>query len=183
MELLYASQNAGTALSNVATETILNDSAGMGSPMVIPANFFANARTGRSLKIIARGIMATVATAPTLIFRVRTGIVPQTLTNSLLSMTAATTTAIVSAGTMWEIEGDIVVQQPGSTATARGTGFVFSAGFPSPFMLPMWGGAASPGTQTFDTTTAQNLSITAQYGTASASNTCQLLQLLVYGQN
>jgi hypothetical protein len=183
MELLYASQLAGTAKASFTTEVAINDTAGMGGMPILPANFFANNRAGRALRVVARGIISSTA-SPTFTFSTRLGATGSPSTAPIVLGTAALTGANTT-NSIWEYEGDIVVQAPaaaGNNTVCRGIGLLTSAGF-TVANSPIWGGAASPGTVSFDSTIANTLSFDVACSVSAAGNTIQLLQLLVYGQN
>lgn len=191
MELLYASTAVGTAVADTATETALNDSTGMGAAPVLPANYFANGRVGRALRIVARGIVSTPSSSvPTLTLRLRSGAAtiqatPSGGVNILGSAAIAEGASLASA--FFEFEGDIVLTALGTTSgssTVRGLGLMTGAALPTPFSAALYAGSATPGSvATFDTTTAQTLVLSAQWATAVASTSITLQQFLVYGQN
>lgn len=187
-ELIYASPPAlaGTAHNTFTAETNLNDVAGMGQCASLPAGFFLYPNSShKALHIVARGILSTTAT-PTWTFTIRMGSSANSTTALVVAgATAATTSVSGVTNQVWEAEADIVIgEMPGGSAATpgRGLGLVTSSGLAAAQAL--FGGAASPGTfSTFDPTVQQFISVNAACGTSSASNSIQLLQLLVEGMN
>lgn len=187
-ELLYASLNAGTAKNTFTAEAQINDTAGMGVQYHLPPDFFLPSpkpAIGQALRIVARGILSSTAT-PTYTFTIRGGAAGST-TAAILLGSAALTTGSGVTNQMFEIEGDIVLTSlgaAGANTTVRGTGQLRCGGLASPFMYPLYGGAASPGTvATFDTSIANYINVNVACSASSASNTITLQQLLVYGLN
>jgi hypothetical protein len=186
-ELLYASTAAGTAKNTFTAETTLNDTAGMGAQVHLPPDFWLSApnSVGRGIRIVARGILSSTAT-PTYTFSVRLGAAGST-TAAIVLGTAALTTGSGVTNQLWELEGDVILTTlgaAGTNSTVRGIGLLDCGGLASPFSYPAWGGAASPGTvATVDTTITNYININVACSASSASNSIQLLQLLVFGLN
>lgn len=165
----------GTAVANTTTETIL------ATDTTLDGNYF---HPFRLLKLTAFGRYSTTGT-PTMTFRVRYGGVSGTV---LAASGGITTGSAVSAG-IWKVEVYIQCRSVGSSGTVMAIGqatmgddaasTVGSATntHASDFMGSA--GVATPATATIDTTASNALSITGQWGTASASNTitCHLLAL------
>jgi hypothetical protein len=157
----------GTAIANTTTETIIFPN------KTIPANMMSD---GRLLIIRAFGRYSTTGT-PTLTFRVRWGgvsgtvlaasgamVTGSTVTNAMWSVEVAIQTRINgSSGSLFAIGeaalGEDATSTVGSTTNARATDFMGSAG------------VAVPAAVTVDLTADAALSLTAQWGTASVSNT------------
>lgn len=157
----------GATIATTASETIIFPD------VTIPAWFMAD---GRVLRLRAWGRYGSTAT-PTLTFRVRWGGVAGTV---LAASGAVTVGATVTAG-IWNLEAiiqtrangasgslfamglanvaDDAVQAVGSATNAPAQSFLGSAG------------VATPAAVTADLTIDKLLSLTAQWGTSSASNT------------
>lgn len=159
----------GTAISNSTTETIIFPN------VTIPANYMQD---GRVIRLTAYGRHSTAAaTTPTLTFRVRWGGVSGTV---LCASGAMTTGSGVSAA-MWKVEVIIQTRTNGSSGTVYAVGnarlgedatsTVGSATNAGAEDHMGSAGVATPATATVDLTADTALSITAQWGTANASNT------------
>lgn len=185
-ELIYASTAAGTAKNTFTSEAQINDTAGMGVQAQLPPNFwFANNnQTGRAIRIVARGILSSTGT-PTYTFTIRFGTAGNTSAAIVLGSAALTTGSGVS-NQFWELDGDVVLTSigaAGTNSTVRGTGKIVSPGLATT-INPVWGGAASPGTvATVDTSITNYINVDVACSASSASNSIQLLQLLVLGLN
>jgi hypothetical protein len=150
---------AGTALANSTTLTDISPA----PQLVLPANYLY---VGQRLRLTANGIFSTTGT-PTLLLGGYYGGVAGTL----LAATAANTTGSGAASWPWQLFLDILVKTIGSSGTVWCNGQVT--------LSTTLAGAASfynlPTTQTqpitINTTTANALTVGAQWGTASASNT------------
>lgn len=157
----------GTAIANTTTETIIFPN------ITIPANYLQD---GRVLRVSAFGRHSTTAT-PTLTFRLRWGGVSGTVIAASGGMTAGS--AVTAA--MWKVEVLIQVRTNGATGTVFATGeaiiaedaatTVGSATNAPAHSFMGSAGVATPAAATVDLTVDTALSITAQWGTASASNT------------
>jgi len=188
-EVLYASIKPGTAKATFTTEAVINDEGGMGPQVKLAADFFqptANLALARALRIIARGIYSTTS-APTWQTFVRLGSKASTAGPNIGS-TAATALGSTQTNLLWEHEEDAVLEAQGTTAgtsTIRGLG-VFSAMLTAStsLQLAIFGGGASPGTvTTVDPTITNYINFDAACGTSNASNSIQLLQLIIMGLN
>lgn len=187
-ELIYASTTPGTAKNTFTSEVQINDTAGMGPQAHLPADFWLpqNNQNGRAIRIVARGILSSTST-PTYTFTVRFGAAGNT-TSAIVAGSAAITTASSISNKGWEFEADIIMKTiagAGTNSTVVGSGFVTSpAGFASPFQYELWGGAAQPGTvATVDTSIVNYINFNVACSASSASNSIQVLQLLVFGLN
>ncbi|HVO30180.1 MAG TPA: hypothetical protein VMV18_05575 [bacterium] len=148
---------SGTAVSNTASETIIFPD------VTIPANYFQD---GRLLNLRAQGEHSTTST-PTLIFRVRGGGVAGTL----ICLSPTFTTGSGVSHKLWEVDVLIQIRTNGSSGTLVAIGDVTVVGATVPASLMCAGGDNTPATASFDFTTAFALSLTAQWGSASSSNT------------
>lgn len=159
-------RSAGAALANSAV-------AGDISPLpqlVLPANFLTDTSV---LRVTASGLFSTTAT-PTLILGVYYGGVAGTK----LAATGATTTASGAVNLPWRLEATTTVRTIGSTGTVMTTGYVLLGTSLTAFsVIPI--DAAAQATVTINTTAANTLTVGATWGTASASNTITLNQLLI----
>jgi len=149
------SQTSGVAVANTTTETTL---AGTGSgTLAIPANSLIE---GRTIRVTARGVLSTTGT-PTLNLRAKLG-----------STTVVATGAVATAGTIsnhaFELVVDLVCRTTGASGTVIGEGR-FWADNAAHTGLHL--GLPATATVTVNTTTDLVISLTAAWGTASASNT------------
>lgn len=194
-ELLYANTAAGTAKNTFTSEAQINDTAGMGAQASIPPWFYGTSPTtaGKAILVKAFGtIAALAASTPTYTFSVRLGAAGST--SACLALGTAAVTMQSGGSGFFTLEGLIVVQAPagaaGANTTLRGTGEVRftngAAGSVSggPWIVPAFGGAASPGTvATLDTSITNFLNFNVACSASSASNQVQLLQLAIFGLN
>jgi hypothetical protein len=157
----------GTAIASSTTETILFPN------VTIPANMLSDARW---LRWAARGRLSTTST-PTMRFRLRWGGVSGTVLWDSGTITCGS--AVTAA--LWKVEGDLIVRSNGSSGTvfAGGEAIIGSALAPTvgsatgAAALGVFGSAGddTPAAVTVDLTADTALSLTAQWGTNSASNT------------
>lgn len=157
----------GTAIANSTTETIIFPN------VTIPSNMMSD---GRILRLTLFGRHSTTGT-PTLTFRVRWGGVAGTV----LCASGAMVTGSAVTAAMWRMEVLIQTRTNGATGTlfANGvvevhedaTSTVGSATNAPAIDLMGSAGVATPAAATVDLTADTALSVTAQWGTASASNT------------
>lgn len=186
-ELLYANDTAFTAKNTFTSEVQINDQAGGGPQAQLPQGFFLYPGASRkALRVVARGILSSTGT-PTYTFTLRSGTAGNT-TAAILLGSAALTTASGITNKGWEFEGDIVIKDPsgsGAATSGTGAGLITSPnGLASPFAGELWGGAAQPGTfSTLDPTITNYINFNVACSASSASNSIQLLQLLVFGLN
>jgi hypothetical protein len=158
---------SGTAIGNSTTETIIFPN------YTFPAYALEN---GRRFRITASGQYSTTGT-PNLTFRVRWGGVGGTLVAT--SGVVVTGSGVTAA--QWRVEVDVQTRSNGATGTfmAQGVAIVGSGTAPTVgsatgapgIALMSAGGITTPATATVDLTAATALSITAEWGTANASNT------------
>lgn len=191
-ELIYASNGAATAKDTFTTEVTINNSGGMSVQALIPNTFWqpngSQSGVGRTIRIVARGIVSSTGT-PSYTWTVRGGSAGST-TGPILLGSSAVATATGISGVLWTLEGDVTLESigaPGANSTIRGVGTLTADGYTATTTtraLPLFGGAASPGTvATFDTTVSHYINLNITCSASSGSNTITLLQLLVYGLN
>jgi len=149
---------AGSALASSATLTDISPA----PQLVFPANYLY---VGQRLRLVGHGIFSTTGT-PTLLIGGYYGGVAGTL----LAAITATATGNNAASWPWRIELDIYVRSTGSSGTVWCNGWVdLGTALATVSHVPV------PSTQTqpvtVNTTTANALTVGAQWGTSSASNT------------
>lgn len=187
VELLYSSTAPSAAKASWTTEVTCNDTATMGVQAHLPPDFWlpTPGQIGRGIRIKAAGILSSTAT-PTYTFTIRLGAAGSTSTAIVLGSPAITTGSGVT-NQYWELEGDVVLTTlgaAGTNSTVRGTGTFRSGGVAAPYIYPMWGGAATPGTvATVDTTITNYINFNIACSASSASNTVTIHQLMVWGLN
>ncbi|HKZ20295.1 MAG TPA: hypothetical protein VJQ57_09310 [Acidimicrobiia bacterium] len=156
----------GSALASSTTLTDISPS----PPIVVPANFLA---PGMALRVRAAGRVSTTST-PTLLLGVYVGGVAGT---AICTTGAITTTSGVTNVT-WGLEAWVVCRTIGSSGTVLGTGLAHGiSGTVGVSTVPL--PASAPATVTWDSTAAKSLTIGAQWGTSSASNTITCHQFIV----
>ncbi len=191
-ELLYKNAATGVQGAVNTTEAQLNTNATMGPQPILPAGFFLPQpqSVGKAIRVVARGVLSTTTGPPTLGLLVRGSTTPNVITGPVwLGTTSTITVAVSQTGIYWELEGIVTASVVGSAtnSTIRGFGRALSGAFgqaaaPYNNTAIMWGGQASPGTvTTVDFTVAQYLTVS--YVSSSASNSCSLNELEVYGLN
>jgi len=151
----------GNTFSNTNAENIFASNA------TIPAN---ECKTGKVYRITAAGIYGTVGLgAPTLTMRLKFG------TTNILA-TAANGTSAGASSRQWTLNASIICQTaPSASATVEGQGWITRS--TSAIAAAFW---EFDGTAvTVDTTAAQTVQLSAQFGTANASNTITLRQFIV----
>lgn len=153
--------SAGTALN---TSTTLTDIS-VAPQFVLPANFL---QAGSAMRFTAFGVFSTTAT-PTLLLGVYYGGVAGTA----LATTGAITTGSGVTNVPWRIELTTTIRTTGATGTAISQGFcALGTSVSATSFLPVPNIALA--TVTVDTTAAKALTLGAQWGTSSASNTVTL---------
>jgi hypothetical protein len=187
-ECLYNSIIPGAALNTFTAEAQLNTASVMKPQAHIPLDFWAPygnpaGAIGRGLHIVARGILSTTG-SPTFTITVRGGGPGNITLGPILLGSAVFTAGATVTNQVWELEGDVILEQLGAAAasTIRGLGTLDGGGAAAP--ASVFGGAASPGTvATFDTTIANYINVNAACGTSNVANTIQLLSLIVEAIN
>lgn len=162
----FSQLNTGSAL---ASSTSLTDiSAGgntAGQALTFPANYL---QIGQQYLIKANGIVSNTGT-PTLLL----GLYYGAAAGTALATTGAATTASTLSNTTWELEALLRVDAVGTSGSIRTIGHVFGP-YAAYTMIPA--SSSSGNNVTVDTSSSKLLSIAAQWGTSSASNTIQLMQ-------
>lgn len=170
-ELLTWVTADGTPVANTVSETIIFPD------ITIPANYMAD---GRVLRLTARGKLSTTGT-PTLIFRLRWGGVAGTL----LALSETLTMGSGVTDVNWEIELDIQTRVNGATGSLLVMGRLIVHTASGTVLTNIMGvsGFDAPAPVTVDLTADTALSLSAQWGTASASNTLTGMQQLLTSMN
>jgi hypothetical protein len=154
-------QTATGTIANSTTETSIS-STGVGT-LTLPANFFI---AGRSLRIMGLGFHSSVAVAPTIRIKIKLG-------STIVLDTTAVTSGIDTSAAIY-IYGAITCRTTGASGTIFAQGEYQEMGTtPNHFQM------VNTATTTIDTTASQAITVTAQWGTASASNTISLTNLIV----
>ena len=158
---------AGTALASSTTLTDIS----VAPQFTLPANFL---QAGSALKFSAHGQFSTTGT-PTLLIGVYYGGVAGTA----LAATVATTTGSGVTTVPWRLELDTTIRTTGTSGTAMSNGLWYlGTSVTAATFAPI--PQVAPTTVTVDTTAAKTLTIGAQWGTSSASNTIQLHGFRIY---
>lgn len=158
-EAIWWATADGTAVANTVTETIIFPN------VTIPANYMQD---GRVIRGTAYGKLSTTAT-PTLIFRLRWGGVSGTVL--MLSETLTMGSGVASVN--WALDFTIQSRSNGSSGSLLAMGKLEVHSAAGTVLENVWGvsGYDLPAAVTCDLTADTALSLTAQWGTASASNT------------
>lgn len=162
-----ANTSAGTALASSVTLTDINPTPNV----IIPAN---SLQIGSRLEVIAAGKFSTTGT-PTLLFGVYWGGVAGTV----LCDIGATTTASAASNLPWRLQAWIDVRSIGSAGSMIAFGHVqLGTSLTAVTTIPM-DNAAIAAVSSLDTTSAKALTVGAQWGTSSASNTvtCEMFMV------
>jgi len=146
----------GTALANSTTLTDISPS----PTIVLPANLL---EVGSLVRLKAWGRFSTTGT-PTLLIGAYYGGVAGTA----ICATSALTSISGATNTTWRLEGEFRVRAVGSSGSVIGAATVYGVTATTAMAMAP---ATAPATITADTTAAKALTIGAQWGTASASNT------------
>lgn len=159
---------ASTTVANTVTETTLVGS-GVGTD-TLPTNFLV---AGKTVRVSAWGVYSTTGT-PTLRYRVRMG----GIAGTVVLDTAAQTTASGVTNRGWRVDGLITCRTTGAGGTVFGQGSstVSSAAFAA--ASGTWD-MENTATTAIDTTAAQQVVLSAEWGTASASNTITCSNFMV----
>jgi hypothetical protein len=160
----YGSVGVTNTVSNTATETVI-------SSATLPGNY---ATPGATFRATAFGVAIPAAsTTPTLTFRLKVGGVTGT------SAAAAVFTAASNASPTnrpWQLTGYFTVLTVGAGANWFGSLQALSSLTSTTTLNAADASLRNDGTSVFvkDSTVSQTLAVTAQWGTASASNICTL---------
>ncbi len=158
-ETLFWATADGVAVANTASETSIFPT------MTIPANYMAD---GRALRLTAFGKLSTTGT-PTLIWRLRWG----TTAGVLLALSETLTMGSGVTNVNWSFEGILQTRENGSSGSLLFMGELkvhTAAGTVLENILGI-SGFDAPAPATCDLTVDTALTLSAQWGTASASNT------------
>lgn len=161
---------AGAALASSVTLTDVSPA----PQFVIPANFLY---AGQSLRLTACGVLSTTGT-PTLL----TGFYYGGVAGVALAASGAVATGSGVTNVPWRMELTCSVRTIGATGTiiSQGVQYIGTS-------VSAWGNTPLPitalATVTIDTTTAKAITVGAQWGTSSASNTLTCHQFLVEALN
>lgn len=157
----------GTALANSTTLTDIS-----AAPQVtLPANFLNY--VGSSLRLTAFGSFSTTGT-PTLLLGFYYGGVAGTA----LGTSGAVTTASGAVSFPWRLLMEVTVRTTGSSGTVMTSGSLLLGTALTAFSsIPVPNAALA--TVTVDTTTAKAITVGAQWGTASSSNTITCQDMIV----
>ena len=160
--VVFANTTVSNTINTTTTETNFNQN------YSIPAN---DCQPGRVFRITAQGLWGDTSAAPNLTLRLKFG-------TTVIGATPTTAvTGVSQTNQSWRLEYQITCITAGSSGTVEGQGMVsmFSAAGATVSGRAM----ANTGTVTVNTTTAQTLQISAQWGTSNAANTITMRQLIV----
>jgi hypothetical protein len=153
-------KEAGAAL---ATSTTLTDIS-PAPQLQLPAMFL---QEGSTLTLKAWGVFSTTTGPPTLLL----GFYYGGVAGVALGTTGAFTTTASITNVPWRIELDVDVWTDGATGTCKTQGYAWFGTSVSAWTTAPIPNTANTGTVTIDTTASKVLSVGAQWGTSSASNT------------
>lgn len=165
----YSQINTGSAYSNSTSLTDVSPGGNVaGQAFVLPASYLY---TGLQLRVGARGVYSTTGT-PNITLGVYYGGVAGT------ALATATFAASANASNaVWTLGADIRCDATGTSATLRTLGSISGVAGSGPTMLPQTAGGG--GAVTIASGASNILTIGAQWGTPSSSNTLQVLEFLV----
>lgn len=154
---LSATLFTGTANANVVNTVTETTIIGTGSgSLALPANFFV---AGKTIRITLKGGIETTGT-PTLRIRIKLG------STTILDTTAITLVAITGTQ-LFEITAELTCRSTGASGSVMGEGkFNYFSSKTVINPVSMYLGTAV----TVDTTAAQTIDVTAEWGTASSAN-------------
>lgn len=184
-ELLYSMPYNGTPLANSTTRTLLSSasSSTTSMPFRIPIAFWDPSRPGgQAFKVVARAFFSTTGT-PAFTFAAALDTTQGTY-GTTLAATGGFTTPSGASGYLLEADFDCSVQALGTSGSLSVGGklSVGTAGNAATAAATVYALGTSANV-TINTTVDNYLEIWGTWGTASASNTITLAQLLVYGLN
>lgn len=161
---------AAVAYNTSITLTDVSPGAASNAATIIPAN---SLQVGSTIRVTAHGTFSNTGT-PTLLLGVYYGAVAGTK----LAATGATTTTTAATNWPFRLEYTGTVRSVGTSGTIMGGGVVYLATSLTTYaMIPI--DAAAAATVTIDTTAAKALTLGAQWGTSSASNTLTVTNFIV----
>jgi hypothetical protein len=150
----------GNTITNTTTET------NFASNYSIPAN---DCQPGRVYRVTANGVYSTPAGAGTMDIRLKFGTTVLTAHEADPSSNSTTN--------FWNATFDVICITAGGSGTVEASGYTQL--HDSNTNIASFVGSDNTTTITTDTTTGQTLQISAQWGTASASRTITLRQLII----
>lgn len=166
-----ANVSPGAALASSAALTDISPA----PQLVIPANYLY---AGQRIRIKAKGVFSNTAT-PTLLLGAYFGGVA----GVALAATGAITTTTGASNWLWMLEYEGIVRSTGTAGSIWGAGFVtLDTALTGLVEVPIPQAAVQTAV-TIDTTTAKAITIGAQWGTSSASNTITLQDLGIEALN
>lgn len=157
-------QTASATIANSTTETAIS-STGVGS-LTLPANFFI---IGRTIRITGRGFHSSTAN-PNITLKIKFGSTVMLTTGAVQSKNGSTDSFVIS--------GEITCRTTGASGAFMSQGQYLELHTGGAFE-----GMKNTATVAVDTTTSQTITVTAQWGTANASNTITLTNLTVESLN
>lgn len=190
---VQAAANATTEQSLVVGASGASGAGGFTQPY-LPAGFFQQGRRNQLVKVIASGIVSWVATASTTAtfkFGFQTAVQGTTTTMSgntaLITSQAYPNNSTSQSSIAWRFEIELLATQVGYGTSAVATAILATGagGFTAATNAnSIWGPLAPNVTTTIDSTVNQYLYGSVTFGTnASASNTCTMLEMAVFGCN
>lgn len=161
---------AGTPLASSSSLTDVSPA----PQLVLPANFLY---VGQALRLTAFGVFSTTGT-PTLL----TGFYYGGVAGVALAASGAVATASSVTNVPWRMEATCTVRSTGSTGTIMVNGVQYIG-----TTVSAWGNTPLPitalATVTIDTTSAKAITVGAQWGTISSSNTLTCHQFICEALN
>ena len=154
--------SAGTALASSVTLTDISQA----PQFTLPANYLI---AGSALRFTAFGVFSTTAT-PTLLL----GIYYGGIAGVALAASTAFTTPSGVTNVPWRLELNTTIRTVGATGTAMSQGFLQYGASVSALSATLPIPQTALATVTVDTTASKTLTVGAQWGTSSASNTITL---------
>jgi hypothetical protein len=159
---------SGTALASSSTLTDISPA----PQLILPANFL---QPGMSFRLTAAGVFSNTAT-PTLLLGFYIGGVA----GAAICASGAVTTITAATAWSWSMEARFTVRTTGT----GGTIFALGGKLWMPASLTQMQAAyampaTAPATVTVDTTAAKAITVGAQWGTLSASNTVQCHGIII----
>jgi len=158
-------QTATGTVANTSSESNLNNT-GVGS-LTLPAGFFI---AGKGIRITARGYRSTTNPSGTLRIKVKLG------STVILDTTALTATNGLT-NRAWELSGALYCRTVGASGTVFGQGRV-SMSQAAATAAVFWE-MLNTSAIVINTTISQAITVTAQWGTAHASNTMSCTGMIV----
>lgn len=188
-ECIYANRSDFTAYASSSSEGSLLVNTPDYLPYIPANHFLSSGSAGRSIVILASGILGTTST-PTITFQVRFGETAGAayLSGSSVGVSAAITTSSGVSNKWWQLRLDLIctVQGTGTNkGTVSGAGYVMSpGGFASPFIYALEPTTPDTATwtQTFNPGVTNYINVSATWSASSASNTATCKQLKVYAE-